>query len=85
MQVIPDKFLCEFLKVCKENDYDKLKYFINKFTLEAYSGLQMLEQLNDFIIGSDEFNNKQKAIIGEKLGVIRMDCVVIENLILFYL
>ncbi|KAI4459079.1 replication factor c / dna polymerase iii gamma-tau subunit [Holotrichia oblita] len=68
--VIPEKFLCEFLEICKENDYKKLKSFINKFTLEAYSGLQMLEQLNDYIIESDEFNNKQKAIIGEKLGAV---------------
>ncbi|KAK9731147.1 Replication factor C C-terminal domain [Popillia japonica] len=66
--VIPEKFLYEFLEVCKENDYNKLKSFINRFSLEAYSGLQMLEQLNDYIIESDEFTNKQKAIIGEKLG-----------------
>lgn len=32
----------------------------------------MLEQLNDYIIESDEFTNKQKAIIGEKLGVIKV-------------
>lgn len=32
--------------------------------------LQILEQLNEVLVNSNEFNDKQKALIGEKLGVI---------------
>ncbi|KRT81629.1 AAA protein, partial [Oryctes borbonicus] len=68
--IIPQEYLREFLDICKQNDYSSLKSFINKFTLQAYSGLQMLEQLNEFVIDSDEFTDKQKAIVGEKLGLV---------------
>ncbi|GJQ68868.1 hypothetical protein Trydic_g21737, partial [Trypoxylus dichotomus] len=68
--IVSEKYIREFLDVCKQNDYGNLKSFINRFTLKAYSGLQMLEQLNEYMIDSDEFTDKQKAIIGEKLGLV---------------
>ncbi|XP_022914179.1 replication factor C subunit 4 [Onthophagus taurus] len=67
--VVPKEWLDDYLNVCKTNNYNKLEEFIEKFMLEAYSGLQILEQMNDLLIESNEFNNKQKAIIGEKLAL----------------
>lgn len=59
----------DFLKVCKENDYNKVEKFIETLMYEAYSASQIIEQLNDYIIETDELTNKQKVSIGEKLGV----------------
>jgi replication factor C subunit 2/4 len=36
---------------------------------EAYAASQILEQLNEFLINFDELTDKQKSLIGEKLGV----------------
>lgn len=33
------------------------------------SAFQILEQLNDFLIGTNELNDRQRSIIGEALGV----------------
>lgn len=68
--IIPVECVCDFLRVCKQTDFGILKSFINSFTLKAYSGLQMLDQLNSYLIDSDEFSDRQKAIIGEKLGSV---------------
>lgn len=55
--------------MCRTNNYEKLEQFIEKLIHEAYAASQILEQLNDLIVDTDEFNDKQKEIIGEKLGV----------------
>ncbi|KAF2894013.1 hypothetical protein ILUMI_12166 [Ignelater luminosus] len=68
--VVPERWINNYLSVCKENNYNKLETFIDDFILEAYSALQILEQVNHQLINSNELNNKQKAIIGEKLGVV---------------
>ncbi|KAG5892235.1 hypothetical protein JTB14_022300 [Gonioctena quinquepunctata] len=69
--VVPEYWLKNFLKVCKGLvDYNRLESFIQNLMLEAYAASQILEQLNDHLIESDEFNDKQKALIGEKLGAV---------------
>lgn len=67
--VIPDKYLQEFLDVCKSGNYSKLEEFVQNLTYEAYSIGQMLEQFNEFVLSSAELNNQQKSIICDKLGV----------------
>jgi replication factor C subunit 2/4 len=37
---------------------------------EAYAASQILEQLNEFLINFDELTDKQKSLIGEKLGEV---------------
>lgn len=39
--VVPDRWLREYIDVCKTSDYDKLQLFIENLTLEAYSALQV--------------------------------------------
>jgi len=68
--VVPTHWIQNYISVCKDNNYSKLEMFIDDFILEAYSASQILEQVNELMINSNEFNNKQKAIIGEKLGVV---------------
>ncbi|XP_023021332.1 replication factor C subunit 4 [Leptinotarsa decemlineata] len=69
--VVPEFWLRDFLKVCKDLvDYSHLESSIQNLMLEAYAASQILEQLNDYLVNSDEWNDKQKALIGEKLGVV---------------
>ncbi|CAG9832109.1 unnamed protein product [Diabrotica balteata] len=69
--VVPTKWLDEFLSVCKNLvDYNNVENFIQKLMLEAYAASQILDQLNEKLVNSDEFNDKQKALIGEKLGSV---------------
>ncbi|XP_046743956.1 replication factor C subunit 4 [Diprion similis] len=66
--VIPDKWLDEMIEMCQSKDYSKVEMFIDNYMMEAYAVSQVIEQLNDKIVYSTELSDKQKAIIGEKLG-----------------
>ncbi|KAF7997296.1 hypothetical protein HCN44_005573 [Aphidius gifuensis] len=67
--VIPDRWINKLLEVCEGKDYNNVTNFIDDFLLEGYGTGQVIEQLSERIIFSDDLTDKQKAIIGEKLGV----------------
>ncbi|KAK5646209.1 hypothetical protein RI129_004673 [Pyrocoelia pectoralis] len=68
--VVPEQWIKNYLQACKSNNYSKLEEFIETFILEAYTASQILKQMNEFIVNTDEFTDKQKAVIGEKLGIV---------------
>ncbi|KAK4879245.1 hypothetical protein RN001_007391 [Aquatica leii] len=68
--VVPDQWVTDYISVCKENIYSKLEEFIESFILEAYTAAQFLKQVNEVIVNTDEFTDKRKAVIGEKLGTV---------------
>ncbi|XP_063923316.1 replication factor C subunit 4 [Zophobas morio] len=68
--VVPDHWLEKFLDVCKARNHNQLQEFLEELMFEAYAASQLLEQLNEFIVNFDGFTDKQKALIGEKLGVV---------------
>ncbi|KAI4483676.1 hypothetical protein M0804_007936 [Polistes exclamans] len=65
---VPDDWLDNLMDVCKSKDNNKVEAFVEDFLLEAFATSQVIEQLNERIIYSNEFSDKQKAIIAEKLG-----------------
>ncbi|KAK9883079.1 hypothetical protein WA026_001281 [Henosepilachna vigintioctopunctata] len=68
--VIPHNWLLEFVEVCKRKSYMDAVEFVKKFGYEAYSASQFLEQFNCFLVNTGIFSDKQKAMIGEKLGTV---------------
>ncbi|XP_076634796.1 replication factor C subunit 4 [Colletes latitarsis] len=66
--VVPDKWLDKLMEVCKTKDYSKAEAFVDEFMLEAYATSQVIEQLSERMIYSNELSDKQKALIAEKLG-----------------
>ncbi|OAD54723.1 Replication factor C subunit 4 [Eufriesea mexicana] len=66
--IVPDKWLDELMEVCKTKDYGKAEEFVDHFMLEAYATSQVIEQLSERIIYSNELTDKQKAVIANKLG-----------------
>lgn len=65
---VPQRYLDEFLTICKIGDYSKLEDYVRELTYDAYSIGQLFEQLNDRIIDNADLSNKQKSIIADKLG-----------------
>ncbi|XP_974716.2 replication factor C subunit 4 [Tribolium castaneum] len=68
--VVPERWLKKFLDVCKTKDQNKLQAFLKEMMFEAYAASQILEQLNQYIVNFEGFTDQQKAIIGQKLGVV---------------
>lgn len=67
--IVPDKWLDDLMNVCKTKDYSKAEEFIDQFMLEAYATSQVIEQLSERIIYSNELTDKQKTLIADRLGV----------------
>lgn len=67
--IIPERYLVEYLEVCRSGSYQKLEDFVKAIGYEAYSIGQMLEQFNDYVLRCPTLTNKQKALICDKLGV----------------
>lgn len=68
--VIPDEFLKEFLSVCKSKNEKKLQEFMLKVKCNAYSILQMVDQLNEVIVNSSDYSEETKTIVGDKIGLV---------------
>lgn len=66
--VIPDRYLVEFLNVCRANNYRELEKFTCDIMHEAYSISQFFDQLNDLVLDDDSITNNQKSAIFDKLG-----------------
>uniref|UniRef100_A0A1B0CUF6 Replication factor C C-terminal domain-containing protein n=1 Tax=Lutzomyia longipalpis TaxID=7200 RepID=A0A1B0CUF6_LUTLO len=66
--IIPQKYLEDFLEICRSCDYSKLEKYVENLSYDAYSVGQLLDQLNDYIIHHKRLTNKQKCIIGEKIA-----------------
>lgn len=66
--IVPQKYLKEFIDVCKKCDYFKLEEFVERFMYEAYSISQFFDQLNDYIVYEETITNDQKSVILDQLG-----------------
>ncbi|KAK2588501.1 hypothetical protein KPH14_001079 [Odynerus spinipes] len=66
--IVPDKWLDNLMEVCKSKDYSKVEDFVEEFLLEAYATSQVIDQLSERVIYSNEFSDRQKSMIADKLG-----------------
>lgn len=57
------------MKACASTDYNELRKYIEKMLYQAYSSSTFLEQFNEYMIKSKKLDDKQKACIGQQLGV----------------
>uniref|UniRef100_A0ABD2W793 Replication factor C C-terminal domain-containing protein n=2 Tax=Trichogramma TaxID=7490 RepID=A0ABD2W793_9HYME len=65
---VPRKWLDDLIQVCETKNYNEVEAYVDKFMLEGYSASQVVDQLNDILIFSNQLTDKQKAVIGEKLA-----------------
>lgn len=68
--VIPKEWVDNFMKACASTDYNELRKYIEKMLYQAYSSSTFLEQFNEYMIKSKKLDDKQKACIGQQLGLI---------------
>lgn len=66
--IVPERYMSEFVRICRTKEYSKLEDFVDDFMFEAYSVSQFFDQLNDFIIADGSITNDEKSFIFEKLG-----------------
>ncbi|KAJ9568484.1 hypothetical protein OSB04_004450 [Centaurea solstitialis] len=66
--VIPHEVVQALLAACKSGSFDSANKEINNAIAEGYPASQVLSQLFDMIVESDDFSDEQKARICRKLG-----------------
>lgn len=69
--VIPDDVLTQFLQVCRDGDYNVFVEFVEGIFKDGYSVGQLMEQLNEYVVGDENLSVKQKSLITAKIA----DCL----------
>ena len=67
--VVPDKWIDKLLDVCRSNSFENLESYVNDVTCEGFSGAQLLNQLHDRIVESDDLSDVQKSVMCEELAI----------------
>eukprot|EP01111_Echinosteliopsis_oligospora_P007051 TRINITY_DN2160_c0_g1_i1.p1 TRINITY_DN2160_c0_g1~~TRINITY_DN2160_c0_g1_i1.p1 ORF type:complete len:349 (-),score=97.09 TRINITY_DN2160_c0_g1_i1:22-1068(-) len=67
--VIPPTVLKQLLVSCRSNSFDDLQAAVQHVFSQGYPASQIMSQLHEYLIATDELNNEQKAKIALKLGV----------------
>ncbi|XP_014788076.1 replication factor C subunit 4 [Octopus bimaculoides] len=68
--IVPEDVIRNILDVCHSDSYDKLNLALKEIICNGHSGLQIVCQLHDLIMVSEELGDKQKCVIGEKMAVV---------------
>jgi replication factor C subunit 2/4 len=68
--MVPEKFLTDFIQICRKNDFAKLESFVENFMFEAYSASQFFDQLSELIVMDETITNDQKSIMLDKMGEV---------------
>ncbi|KAF7816827.1 replication factor C subunit 2 [Senna tora] len=66
--VIPEEVVQALLAACKSGNFDLANKEVNNFIAEGYPVSQMLIQLFEAIVETDDISDEQKARISKKLG-----------------
>ncbi|XP_054160367.1 replication factor C subunit 4-like [Oppia nitens] len=67
---IPNRFIDQFIQICRSKSYENLTDFVTELIAEGYSGAQFLLQIHDWLIDCDQLllSDKQKSIISERIA-----------------
>ena len=57
------------MDVCRKNSFEDLESYVNDVTCEGFSAAQLINQLHDRVILSDDYSDLQKSIMSEKLAI----------------
>ncbi|KAK4290655.1 hypothetical protein Pmani_036454 [Petrolisthes manimaculis] len=67
--VVEDTWIEKLMETCTTDSYEKLSDFITSMMTEGYSATQVLNQLQDKIVGLGSLTDLQKATICERIAV----------------
>ncbi|KAK9496885.1 hypothetical protein O3M35_012892 [Rhynocoris fuscipes] len=67
--VVPNKWIELFVESARSNDYKAIESTVDQILFEAYPVLQVIEQIHDYLMKSDNTSDIAKAYICEKLAI----------------
>ena len=67
--VVPDRWIEKLFEVCNNNSFENMESYVNDITCEGFAGSQLINQLHDRIVTSDDYSDLQKSVMCEKLAV----------------
>ncbi|NXS74620.1 RFC4 factor, partial [Pandion haliaetus] len=68
--VIPEETTDELLSVCQSGSFEKLETLAKNLINEGYAVAQLISQLHDTVVESEDYSDKQKSVIVEKLAEV---------------
>ncbi|KFP30609.1 Replication factor C subunit 4, partial [Colius striatus] len=68
--VIPKETTDELLSVCQSGSFEKLETMAKNLINEGYAVAQLVNQLHDAVVESEDYSDKQKSVIVEKLAEV---------------
>ncbi|ESO82133.1 hypothetical protein LOTGIDRAFT_198206 [Lottia gigantea] len=68
--VIPTDNIDEVLKICHSDSYEKLDKIIKTMINNGYAATQVINQIHDRIVISEELTDTQKSVICEKIALV---------------
>ncbi|NWQ92017.1 RFC4 factor, partial [Burhinus bistriatus] len=68
--VIPKETIDELLSVCRSGSFEKLETLAKNLINEGYAVAQLVNQLHDAVVESEDYSDKQKSVIVEKLAEV---------------
>ncbi|XP_072722718.1 replication factor C subunit 4 isoform X3 [Ciconia boyciana] len=69
-EVIPKETTDELLSVCQSGSFEKLETLAKNLINEGYAVAQLVNQLHDTVVESEDYSDKQKSAIVEKLAEV---------------
>ena len=66
---IPDKWIDGLFDACQKNSFSNVQEYVDKLNCEGFSASQLITQVHDKVVGSDDMSDKQKSNICETLAV----------------
>ena len=68
---MPEKWVDKLLKsICASGSFDKLHDGIQDLMLEGFSVAQLISQIHDNVVASDELSDQQKTVICERIAIV---------------
>ncbi|POI36224.1 hypothetical protein CIB84_000025 [Bambusicola thoracicus] len=68
--VIPRETIDGLLSACSSGSFEKLETVAKNLINEGYAVAQLVNQLHDIVVESEDFSDKQKSVIAEKLAEV---------------
>ncbi|KFQ55727.1 Replication factor C subunit 4, partial [Pelecanus crispus] len=68
--VIPKETTDELLSVCQSGSFEKLEMLAKNLINEGYAVAQLVNQLHDTVVESEDYSDKEKSVIVEKLAEV---------------
>uniref|UniRef100_A0A8B9SE53 Replication factor C subunit 4 n=1 Tax=Apteryx owenii TaxID=8824 RepID=A0A8B9SE53_APTOW len=68
--VVPKEIIDGLLSACQSSSFEKLEMAAKNLINEGYAVAQLLNQLHDIVVESEDFTDKQKSAIVEKLAEV---------------